>query len=83
MPTNLTAAQQKLVLGAEACIWTERLHTPEWLEMLAFPRLCAVAESAWTPAAAKNLADLKERLSVHRRRLEACQVTEGPQWNPL
>jgi hexosaminidase len=77
MPANLTAGQQKLVLGAEACIWTERLHTPEWLDRIAFPRLCAVAETTWTPAGATNLPGFIDRLGVHRRRLDAHGVKVG------
>jgi hexosaminidase len=44
------------VQGIEAALWGEPLGQEDGLiEYLLFPRLSAVAESAWTPAARKNL----------------------------
>jgi hexosaminidase len=77
VPAELTAAQRKLILGAEACIWTEKLHTPKWLELIAFPRLCALSEVAWTPASGKSLPDFQGRMKTHQLRLDACQVYRG------
>ncbi len=36
------------VLGTQAQLWTEFASTPQHVEYLAFPRLCALAEVAWT-----------------------------------
>ena len=42
------------LLGLQACLWSEHLDTPNRLAAMAHPRLSAVAEAAWTPAAAKS-----------------------------
>jgi hexosaminidase len=46
--------------GMEACVWTERIETPEGLERAIFPRLFALAEAAWSGAG--DYADFEKRL---------------------
>ena len=46
----LTAAQQQLLWGGEAALWTE-LAAPELLDTKLWPRLFVVAERFWSPAA--------------------------------
>ncbi|MGN8119154.1 beta-N-acetylhexosaminidase [Labrys sp. 22185] len=41
------------LLGVQACIWTEHIDGRDLLNLLAFPRLAAIAESAWTPPSSK------------------------------
>ena len=38
------------LLGVEAPIWTETLATIDQVEFMAFPRIAAIAERAWSPA---------------------------------
>jgi hexosaminidase len=47
----LTHAQQQLLWGGEAALWTE-LVAPELLDTKLWPRLFVVAERFWSPAAA-------------------------------
>jgi hexosaminidase len=42
------------LLGVQACLWSEHLHDRSLFDVLVFPRLCAVAESAWTRSSAKD-----------------------------
>jgi hexosaminidase len=42
------------LLGVQAGIWTEYLHTTERLNAMLFPRLAAVSEGAWTASDRKN-----------------------------
>jgi hexosaminidase len=44
------------LLGVQACLWGEHLHDRRLVDALAFPRLSAVAESAWTRSSAKDFA---------------------------
>lgn len=37
------------LLGVEAPLWTESIRTPEDIDRMAFPRLAAAAEAAWSP----------------------------------
>lgn len=40
------------ILGVEAPLWTETARTLEDIDILAFPRIAAAAEAAWSPASA-------------------------------
>jgi hexosaminidase len=40
--------------GIQACIWSENFISRAYFNHLVFPRLSAIAEAAWTPAARKN-----------------------------
>lgn len=50
------------ILGIQANLWTETIRTEQRLDFMTFPRLCAVAEAAWTPAAQKNFPNFNQRL---------------------
>ena len=71
---SLTAEQAKHVLGVQANLWTEYIPTGPYLEYMAFPRLIAIAEIAWTPAEGKNIDDFKKRLETHKKRLDYLNV---------
>lgn len=71
---SLTAEQSKHVLGVQANTWTEYISTPEYYEYMTFPRLIAVAETAWTPRDGKNFDDFKKRLDTHNKRLDYLKV---------
>ena len=47
-----------------------------------FPRLSAIAEVVWTPAALKNWTDFTNRLQVHRQRLRQMGVNYNPSSTP-
>jgi N-acetyl-beta-hexosaminidase len=55
------------VLGVQANLWTEQLSAPQQLEYMLFPRIAALAESAWTPPGQKDYADFSGRLRHHLR----------------
>ncbi|WP_338868444.1 beta-N-acetylhexosaminidase [Spirosoma sp. SC4-14] len=71
---SLTTDQAKHVLGVQANIWTEYMPTTPYVEYMAFPRLIAVAETAWTPKEGKNFDDFKQRLDLHNKRLDYLKV---------
>ena len=75
VPGGLTPAQEQLILGAEACLWTERLNKSEWLETMTYPRLCALAEITWSPKSARDFDDFSKRMQTHRQRLDMARVT--------
>jgi len=45
------------ILGVEAPVWTETLSTMSEVEFMAFPRIAAIAEIAWSPAAGAGSRD--------------------------
>jgi hexosaminidase len=68
VPDALDDTQRKHILGLQANMWTEHSRTAERVEHNVFPRLAAVAETAWTPAADKDYADFLARLPAQLRR---------------
>ncbi|NUR29909.1 MAG: beta-N-acetylhexosaminidase [Catenulispora sp.] len=58
------------VLGTQAQLWTECAPTPEVARHLIYPRLCALAEGAWSDEH-RDPADFTTRLRHHLRRLAA------------
>ena len=49
------------LLGVQANLWTELIPTPEHAEYMLYPRLFALAETAWTPAANKEYKGFRKR----------------------
>jgi hexosaminidase len=76
----IPAGREGNVLGLEACVWTERIQNRERMAFMTFPRLAALAEAAWTPAAAKDITSFTNRLPVFLRELERRRI---PYFNPL
>lgn len=71
---SLTAEQSKHVLGVQANLWSEYLPTSHYVEYMAYPRILAIAETAWTPRDAKNFDDFRQRLEIHKKRLDYLNV---------
>ena len=65
--------------GVEAPLWTETLRTMEDVETMLFPRLCAVAEVAWSPPARARLG----RLPRPARRAGAALGRGGDRLPPI
>ncbi len=59
---GLTPAEARLVLGVEACLWTEHVQTEARALEMTSPRLDALAEIAWTKQAARDWNDFRRRL---------------------
>lgn len=76
-PADLEVEVRGRILGTQFGMWTEFIPTPRTLEVLAFPRACAVAEVAWSPAE-RDLADFHRRLEHHLPRLDALGVNYRP-----
>lgn len=66
---NLTPEEQKLVLGGEACMWSEYVD-PENIDSRIWPRTAAIAERLWSPADVRDPASMYARLPEISQRLE-------------
>lgn len=62
VPNDLTTKQKKLIRGVQASLWSETIRTRADLDYKAFPRLAALSELAWSPAARRNWKDFSRRL---------------------
>lgn len=50
------------VLGIQANLWSEVIQNYDRFDFMTYPRLCALAESAWSAASVKNFGDFAPRL---------------------
>ncbi|MBI9037961.1 MAG: family 20 glycosylhydrolase [Bacteroidales bacterium] len=73
-PPVLNDEEQKHILGVQGNIWTEYISTLEHAEYMAFPRMIALAEVAWTPKKRQNWERFIKRLNNHFKRLEKLNV---------
>ena len=62
-PKELSAEEQKHILGLQGCLWSEQIPTPEILEYMAYPRTFAIAETGWTPQEKKDWDSFRTRLA--------------------
>lgn len=60
---GLTAEQEALVMGGEACMWAEHV-SPQVLDSRLWPRLGAFAERFWSPRGIRNVDDMYRRLAA-------------------
>ncbi len=71
---NWTAQQRQHFMGIQACIWSESMTDRAVFDRLVFPRLSAIAETAWTQPHAKSYhrfigcVDLMPLVFGHRER---------------
>jgi len=71
VPKELTAAQQKFILGVQANIWTEYIESPSKAEFMLLPRLLSLSEIAWSKLSNKDFKNfVEERVPVHLARLD-------------
>lgn len=60
-----------LLMGVQACMWTEFCNSPADVDYLLFPRLSALAEVAWTKPARKNWASYLKAMDHFNEHLAA------------
>jgi hexosaminidase len=70
----LNTTEARHILGAQANVWTEYMATSDHVEYMAFPRLLALAEVVWTPAALRDWNSFQARLPGRLRELERLGV---------
>ncbi|WP_424680974.1 beta-N-acetylhexosaminidase [Frateuria sp. YIM B11624] len=74
VPGVLNATQAKHVLGVQANAWTEHMPTMAHVEHQVFPRLDALSEVAWSPAAGRDWPGFLARLPAQMARYRAQHV---------
>ncbi|NND08838.1 MAG: family 20 glycosylhydrolase [Saprospiraceae bacterium] len=66
------------IIGVEAPLWSETLTKMDDIEYMAFPRLAAIAEVAWTPSAQRDWQQFRQRLAKFSARFDAMDVNYYP-----
>jgi hexosaminidase len=86
VPAELTREEAAHVIGTQANIWTEVMDSVRVVDYMAFPRLAAFAEVAWSALpepAARDWQDFERRMTAHYARLDALGVEYRPAGGPL
>ena len=63
IPASVPSHLHKYYVGVQGTFWAEHVQDNDLLEYLALPRLTAIAETGWTPAAKKNFSDFQQRIT--------------------
>jgi hexosaminidase len=74
LPPQLSPAEAKHVLGAQANVWTEYMKSSDYVEYMVYPRACAMAEVVWSPKESRNYTDFLTRMRTHLKRLDGWGV---------
>ena len=77
VPASLTAEQAKLVYGVQGNLWVEYIPTPEHVEYMIYPRILALAETAWSAPERKSWPDF------HVRALSAVADLQAKGYHPF
>jgi hexosaminidase len=79
--TLVDGVGEDAILGIEAPVWTETLRTLQDVETMLLPRLCAVAEVAWTPQDRRDWSRFRAAVAAQAPRWDAegISYTRSPQ----
>jgi len=79
---NLSAEQQKRILGGEACMWSEYV-SPENIDSRIWPRTAAIAERLWSPQNVRDVNSMYQRLHEISQRLDWLGLTHNSSYEPM
>jgi hexosaminidase len=75
LPAQLSADEQKYIIGAQANVWSEYMSNPAKVEYQIFPRVTALSEVLWSPKEERNWDDFKNRLQTQYKRYDLWKVS--------
>lgn len=70
LPAKIPPAQHQHVLGLQANLWAEFMRTPDRVTYMAYPRVAALAEVAWSPTERIDWKNFQQRLEWQLRRYD-------------
>lgn len=71
---HLAKNYEDQLMGLQFSMWTERVADKKRLDFMVFPRLAAVAESAWTPAKSKECSLFMQKLPYFLQYLDTKDI---------
>jgi hexosaminidase len=79
---NLSPDEKKLILGGEACMWSEYV-SPENIDSRIWPRTAAIAERLWSPQDVTDVNSMYQRLENVSRWLDWLGLTHSSSYGPM
>jgi hexosaminidase len=83
IPQGLSAEESRMILGAQANLWTEYISDSTHADYMTFPRLTALAELCWTSPGQKNFDDFSKRLSRQLNRYEVLGINYSKSYSAV
>jgi hexosaminidase len=74
IPAELNGQLAERVIGVQGSMWTHLATNDKATDYQIYPRLLALAEVAWSPAAGRNWPEFDSRLAGHLKRLETLGI---------
>ncbi|GAK75765.1 beta-hexosaminidase [Nonlabens ulvanivorans] len=74
IPVELNDEEAIHVLGVQGNVWTEYMTTSEQVEYMAFPRMLAMSEVAWSADENKNYDSFINRVEYFHKRLDEMDI---------
>ena len=68
-PVDLNSEKSENIIGIQANLWSESLYKKEHVDYMIFPRLAAIAETAWTPSEKKNISNFMKKIAFSYKKL--------------
>lgn len=62
---GVTKEKEKLILGGQGALWTERVATQSRLEWMLYPRMSALAEVLWSSKESRNWDSFYNRITAY------------------
>jgi len=75
LPAQLTADEQKYILGGQANVWSEYMANDKKVEYKVFPRLSALSEVLWSTKENKDWSNFQTRLQTQYKRYDLWKVS--------
>jgi len=70
VPEYLNEDEAKYIMGAQANLWTEYIHTGDHAEYMVLPRMTALSEALWLPQDRLDWEDFSRRIYSFFKRFE-------------
>lgn len=74
MAGDLTEEEAKHIIGVQGNVWTEYIQESDYVEYMAYPRACAIAEVGWLAFEKRNFSNFTTRLQNHFKRFDVMGV---------
>jgi hexosaminidase len=79
---NLSPDEKKLILGGEACMWSEYV-SPENIDSRIWPRTAAIAERLWSQQDVTDVNSMYQRLDAVSRWMDWLGLTHNSSYGPM